>query len=63
MGEGVFLYSSILFINVYKLKDEWYYVEVINKTQPIDTGNKHYYKCDQFDGLIDCLKMIKSNEN
>lgn len=38
-------------IDVYPIKDEWYYVN-------IGFGFKHtkYYKCDQIDGLNNCLQ-------
>jgi hypothetical protein len=35
---------------IWKFSDEWYYVE--------DSTMRHYYKCDQFSGLIDCIKKI-----
>lgn len=34
-----------------KTKDEWFYVS--------DEGYNFGYQCDQFDGLINCLKFIK----
>ena len=52
-------YSEDLIINVHKLVDEWYYVKYYSKKN----YDKIYYKCDQFDGLEDCLKMIKENED
>jgi hypothetical protein len=42
-------------IRVDKVKDEWYYLQLTISEE----DDYHYYKCDQFDGLIDCLKMIK----
>ena len=44
---------------MHKLVDEWYYVKYYSKKN----YDKIYYKCDQFDGLEDCLKMIKENED
>jgi hypothetical protein len=39
-------------INVYKEFDSWYYVQsTFNQMQGVK-----YYKCDQFDGLVSCLK-------
>lgn len=35
-------------IHIYKLKDEWYYLE----------KGKIKYKCDQWDGLLNCLNDI-----
>jgi hypothetical protein len=37
-------------MSIYKIKDEWYYLSF-------------HDKCDQFDGLLDCLKMIKKDED
>ena len=34
---------------IYKLQDDWYYL--------IKYGQSRYYKCDQFAGLLDCLKI------
>jgi len=39
-------------IRVDKVIDEWYYLQ-------LTISDYHYYKCDQLDGLEDCLKMIK----
>jgi hypothetical protein len=52
-------YSENLIINVHKMVDEWYYVKYYSKK----IYDRSYYKCDQFDGLLDCLKMIKENED
>jgi len=41
-------------IRVDKVIDEWYYLKLT-----ISEDDYHYYKCDQLDGLLDCLKMIK----
>jgi len=38
---------------IYKKPDEWYYVFCVDSMNII-TG----WKCDQLDGLIDCLKFI-----
>lgn len=35
---------------IWKFTDEWYFVA--------DSNMRHYYKCDQFDGLINCIKNI-----
>jgi hypothetical protein len=51
-------YSSI-----YAIKDEWYYME-FNKITYINnhaSNSTLHYKCDQFDGLMDCLKEITSD--
>ena len=40
-------------IRIYKMPDEWYYVGGYGYTDgPI------YYKCDEFQGLINCLKHL-----
>ena len=33
---------------IYKLQDEWFFV--------VDPNKRKFYKCDQIDGLIECLK-------
>lgn len=39
-------------INLYKEYDSWYYVQsTFNQMRGVK-----YYKCDQFDGLVKCLK-------
>lgn len=43
-------------INV--LPDEWYVVSAIVRVNKIDNDNIKYYKCDQWDGLIELLKFI-----
>ena len=43
---------------VYKLDDEWFYV-IVSDYRFDKFGIHRYYKCDQIDGLIDCLKMLK----
>lgn len=43
------IYGDEIFA-IWKFSDEWYYVE--------DSNMRHYYKCDQFSGLIDCIKRI-----
>jgi hypothetical protein len=42
-------------IFILKMPDEWYYVEYFTDTHDLRSGKRHY-KCDQFDGLLDCLK-------
>ena len=32
---------------IYKLQDEWFFV--------VDPNKRKFYKCDQLDGLIECL--------
>jgi hypothetical protein len=39
-------------ISIVKLTDEWFYVMV-------RSSNTTYYKCDQFDGLLQLLQILK----
>jgi len=39
-----------------ELPDEWYLVKSNKRYSDVN----HFYKCDQLDGLIDCLKQIYS---
>ena len=41
---------------IWKLKDEWYYV----CRQIGGDGTNDYYKCDQFDGLMNLLKSLQN---
>lgn len=41
-------------IHIYKTRDEWYYLECLDIMEK-------YFKCDQLDGLIICLKGLKFN--
>lgn len=45
--------SWIYSFKINKLKDEWYYIYTRNGTK---------YKCDQFDGLIECLEYLKRED-
>ena len=47
-------------LKVNKIIDEWYLVAMLDDRDVADVagGVGNYYKCDQFDGLIDCLKWI-----
>ena len=40
---------------VHKVKDDWYFVE---DGRGKSSDRYHYYKCDQWDGLIKCLEDI-----
>jgi hypothetical protein len=42
----------MIFFRIFKLNDEWFLVERENITK----NTKLYYKCDQFDGLIELLE-------
>lgn len=41
-------------IKVYHLKDDWYYVDDLAES-------RQYYKCDQFDGLLQYINKIIEN--
>lgn len=45
------------FISVNYIPDEWYLVDSGYDTL---NGIRHYYNCDQFDGLLDCLEFLMS---
>jgi hypothetical protein len=49
-------------VNIDKLKDEWY-ILIIEDAWPIHDMKDRAYKCDQIDGLIECLKIIYSELN
>lgn len=49
--------GSQLFI--YHNDDEWFYCEYYNVDSLIILDRYQYYKCDQFDGLLDLLKDLK----
>ena len=38
-------------LHIMKKEDEWYYVRDMRRM-----NREVWYKCDQFDGLLDCLK-------
>ena len=44
------------YITLFKLPDEWYYVGASGGA--LGTGTS--YKCDEFEGLINCLNYIKN---
>jgi hypothetical protein len=45
------------FIRIICCKDEWFYVSLKG------VFNMYNYKCDQLDGLLDCLSMLKDKYN
>ncbi len=47
--------EKLIDITIVKTQDEWFYVDCYIK----DKNNK-YYRCDQMDGLLECLKKIKN---
>lgn len=52
-------------ICIQSCKDDWYYVlyqsKMINPEYDVNSMNQ-YYKCDQLDGLILCLKKLIDND-
>lgn len=46
------LIMSDYYFRLIELEDEWFLVD--------DLINDIYYKCDQLDGVIECLKYMKS---
>ena len=41
-------------IRIYEIDDEWFILEIDDR---YNTGGYfHYYKCDQFEGLLQCLR-------
>ena len=42
-------------IKVYKASDDWFYVADYYTDPSADIKDKEHYKCDQLDGLLDCL--------
>ncbi len=47
-------YTRSYYIMVNKIKDEWFYVELMNTFGSVS----RYYACDQFEGLLSCLKEL-----
>lgn len=44
---------------IVKKLDEWFYVEHLSyRSEPEIFNAAHYYKCDQLEGLLKCLKDI-----
>lgn len=46
---------SKIILDIYKLNDDWFLVEFMHGW----TTKVRYYVCDEFDGLMACLKDIK----
>lgn len=46
--------TDISLIQIWKEHDEWYYIEFRYIDKDLHTRAEHY-KCDQFDGLIECI--------
>lgn len=44
-------------LEIFGLEDEWYYLSIWLKKSSYEENN---YKCDQFDGLLDCLQFVKN---
>lgn len=47
--------NNISLIQIWKGYDEWYYTEFRKKDSADLRVSPYYYKCDQLDGLIECL--------
>lgn len=50
-------------IEIIKFTDEWFYVELWHSNPSTIPGppspQRRYYKCDQWEGLMDCLRSLK----
>lgn len=52
--------NLVVKLTIHKCKDEWFYVSYKRyfiDIKEIETW-EHHYKCDQVDGLINCIKFI-----
>ena len=49
------IYEDDIIIEIHKLQDEWYGVEIVTDG---NYANHYSYKCDQWDGLINCINNI-----
>jgi len=60
-GKEVEVVKNDYAVEIYCDDDEWYYVSYSGEIKiPIISGSD-YYKCDQWDGLINCLNSIYGN--
>jgi hypothetical protein len=60
-GDRIDIHIKNIEVFIFKLKDEWFLVRcqmVISNGSNNHYSNK-YYKCDQLDGLFECLDKIK----
>ena len=47
----IFVYEKKRILSIDKLEDEWFLV--------CDIVNRNIYKCDQFEGLVNCIEKIQ----
>jgi hypothetical protein len=50
------IYSDIGSIKIYEISDEWFVVYVADVLKKETDDFETFYKCDQFDGLVELLK-------
>lgn len=51
---GYYKFTRISILEIVKFDDEWYYLFISKANE--DKSMDNYYKCDQFNGLLQCLK-------
>ena len=56
-GNDISLRISSYRMDLIKAPDEWFYIK--SSIEGSKEEDVTYYKCDQFDGLIDCLNDLK----
>ncbi len=49
---GMFFVGGTIFSN----NDEWYYISLFTEGGLRDLDKRKYFKCDQWDGLVECLR-------
>ena len=52
-GKRYFIFRDNTQLKLHKSNDEWYYIYYTT-----DHSKELYYKCDQFDGLIECVERL-----
>lgn len=45
---------------IVKLIDEWYMMRIATMSRRMEISSQRYYKCDQLEGLLDCIKKSQS---
>lgn len=58
---GALIQKDESIYTIYQFPNEWFYV-AIRYDSTIDASKKLIYECDQFDGLIECIRDIKSGK-
>lgn len=48
-------------INITKLSDDSYLINLMGKMEDSDNENTHFFKCDSWNGFIVCLKYLRKN--